>query len=143
SDRFDAMEVLIAQRVAGARLPASIGVAWRALVATDGRIALGSLAAGLNCSHRTLIARFRATVGFPPKTIARLLRFNRPVHSIDRFSRPRADEPAGKPYITIKQPDDPLVRAVQWADLAADCGYVDQAHFIKEFREFAGITPDA
>jgi AraC-like DNA-binding protein len=31
--------------------------------------------------------------------------------------------------------------AVRWADIAADCGYFDQSHFIKEFRRFAGAPP--
>jgi AraC-like DNA-binding protein len=82
-------------------------------------------------------------VGFPPKTIARLLRFNRAVRSLDRLSRTRGTEPAGKPYIETTPPEDPVVGAIQWAGLAADCGYFDQPHLIKEFREFAGITPHA
>jgi methylphosphotriester-DNA--protein-cysteine methyltransferase len=90
------MESLIAERVAEAEIPFSIGSAWRRLVATDGRIALGALASEMDCSHRTLIARFRTCVGFPPKTIARLLRFNRAVRSLDRLSGTRADEPASK-----------------------------------------------
>jgi AraC-like DNA-binding protein len=137
------MDSLIAERVAGAELPSSIGLAWRRLVATDGRIALGSLAAEVDCSHRTLIARFRTCVGFPPKTIARLLRFDRAVRSLDRLSGTRASDPSGKPYIATKQPDDPLVGAIQWADLAADCGYCDQAHLIRDFQELAGVTPNA
>jgi AraC-like DNA-binding protein len=143
ADRFAAMESLIAERVADAKIPASVTLAWRRLVAADGSIALGSLAAEMDCSHRTLIARFRAWVGLPPKTIARLLRFNRAMRSLDRLSRTREQGPVGKPYIETGQADDRLAGAIQWADLAADCGYVDQPHLIKDFREFAGTTPDA
>jgi AraC-like DNA-binding protein len=143
ADRFAAMESLIAERVAEAEIPSCIGSAWRRLVATDGRIALGSLASEVDCSHRTLIARFRTCVGFPPKTIARLLRFNRAVRSLDRLCRTRANEPASKPYIEAEQAEDRLVGAIRWADLAADCGYFDQAHLIKDFREFAGSPPAA
>jgi hypothetical protein len=64
TERFAAMESLIAERVADAEIPASIGLAWRRLAATDGRIALASLATEMDCSHRTLIARFRTCVGF-------------------------------------------------------------------------------
>ena len=99
SERFDAMEALIAARIADARMSGSIALAWRKLVAADGRVVLGSLARELDCSHRTLIARFRTTVGLPPKTVARLLRFNRVVRCLDRASRTRANETVGKPYI--------------------------------------------
>jgi AraC-like DNA-binding protein len=143
ADRFTAMESLIADRVADADIPASVDVAWRRLVAADGRVAIGSLAAGMDCSHRTLIARFRTCVGFPPKTIARLLRFNRAIRSLDRLNGMRAGAPAGKPYIEGRQPDDRPVGAMPWADLAADCGYFDQAHLIRDFQAFAGSTPDA
>ncbi len=142
-DRFAAMESLIAERVARVESPASVAAAWRRLVATDGRIALGSLAAEMDCSHRTLIARFRTCVGLPPKTIARLLRFNRVVRSLDRLSRTRSNDPVGKPYIEVRTPEDRKAGAIQWADLAADCGYFDQAHLIRDFREFAGSTPAA
>ena len=144
SDRFVAMESLIAERVAGREIPASVGSAWRRLVATDGRIALGSLASEMDCSHRTLIARFRTCVGFSPKTIARLLRFNRAV-ALARPVKP-AREPTSLRASRISRASRrkiDLVSSVQWADLAADCGYVDQAHLIKDFREFAGSTPAA
>jgi AraC-like DNA-binding protein len=141
TERFDAMESLIAQRVAEAEMSGTVGFVWRKLVAADGRVALGSLASELDCSHRTLIAKFRTNVGFPPKTIARLLRFNRVMRSLDRSSGTRANETVGKPY--IEAAGNRCAGAIDWADIATDCGYFDQAHLINEFRAFAGDTPVA
>lgn len=133
ADRFAAMESLIAERIGGAESP--VGIAWKKLLASDGRIALTSLASDMQCSYRTFIARFRSSIGLPPKTIARLMRFNRVVRSIDR----RGSDSVGKPYIESTGESVPI----PWADVAADCGYFDQAHLIREFREFAGSTPGA
>jgi len=156
--RFAAMDALIAARIADAAKPRAVADAvsgavahvWHRLVATDGAVPLGPLAAELDCSHRALIARFRTSVGFPPKTIARLLRFNRVVHALDRASRTRADGTVGKPYIESAQAHARRIRddarrsiSIRWAEIAADCGYFDQAHLIKDFREFAGRTPTA
>ncbi|HWM29439.1 MAG TPA: AraC family transcriptional regulator [Woeseiaceae bacterium] len=68
-------------------------------------------------SHRGFVALFRRSVGLSPKRYARVLRFQRVLAR------------AGK-------------RDVTWADLALQAGYCDQAHFSREFREFAGVSPE-
>lgn len=139
--RFAAMDALIAERLSGRAIPASIGAAWRRLARTDGRLPIGSLVSQAGCSHRTLIAGFERYVGLSPKRAARVLRFNRVLRALERRSGTRAREPVGQPYLDIASPDAPRLRAIPWADLAADAGCVDQAHLIKEFRQFAGRSP--
>jgi AraC-like DNA-binding protein len=135
AQRFSALESLIGERVAGSEVPAALCSIWSRLVGTDGRIAVGSLAAELDCSHRALIARFRTYAGFPPKTIARMLRFDGAVRSLERGTL--------GPYLEVEPARDPRVDAVPWTQIAARCGYSDQAHLIKDFRQFAGRTPAA
>jgi AraC-like DNA-binding protein len=68
-------------------------------------------------SHTRLIQLFREHVGFTPKLFHRIRRFQ---SVLDRLQK-------GLP--------------VNWAELAPECGYYDQAHLIRDFRAFAGITP--
>lgn len=78
---------------------------------------IGSIVDGIGMSQRRFIELFTAEVGLTPKVFSRVLRFQRAVHSI--ASSPRVD----------------------WCQLALDCGYYDQAHFIHDFQAFSGITP--
>jgi AraC-like DNA-binding protein len=82
---------------------------------TGGMMPVSALADELQWSRKHLANRFRADVGLAPKTIARLLRFRRVVDSGDLSSR--------------------------WTEVALDAGYFDQAHLIRDFRQFAGMTP--
>jgi AraC-like DNA-binding protein len=90
--------------------------AWRILEKTHGTAPIGWICDRLGRSRRHLAARFREQVGLPPKTVARIMRFDRAVS-------------------LLRRSDDQL------ADVAFECGYFDQAHFAREFREFAGSTP--
>jgi AraC-like DNA-binding protein len=116
--RFELLDRLIGARVVEAR-PPSTGVAWawRRLRETRGRAAVGGLAAELGWSHRRLIAGFREQVGMPPKTIGRVLRFEHVSRALMETPEPRL------------------------AEVALDCGYYDQAHLNRDFRQFAGTTP--
>ena len=140
-DRFDAIEALIAERVARTALPREVAWVSRRLEAADGRLRLRRILGEIDCSHRALIARFRTCIGCNPKTFARLLRFDRAMRTLNSLIRKPADAPAGQPYIESDGPEDRRAATVRWVDIAADCGYFDQSHFIRDFRRFAGAAP--
>jgi AraC-like DNA-binding protein len=116
--RFDILESALLGRLDRARAPSpDVDWAWRRLVATHGAVEVGLLTEELGCSRRHLAARFREQVGVAPKALARILRFRRVLELIER------DGVAG------------------WADIAVRCGYYDQSHLNRDFRDFAGHTP--
>jgi AraC-like DNA-binding protein len=119
--RFDLLDAAILRRYARApEPPAGVAWAWRMLELSGGRARVGDLSERLGWAPRRLIDGFSAHVGVTPKTAGRILRF----HRATRFLR-ETDAQA------------PIAR------IASECGYTDQAHMTREFREFAGKTPAA
>lgn len=76
-----------------------------------------SVRAALGWSPRRFIAQFSMRVGLTPKRYGRLQRFQSTVHALAQG------------------------RDEGWAQFAVDAGYADQAHLIREFRAFSGLTP--
>jgi AraC-like DNA-binding protein len=115
--RFALLEATLRARFARAK-PASEAIAWAwgQLERSSGRIRIGALADTIGCSRKHLVARFRDELGLAPKALARVLRFER-AHAL-------LQKPGAKP-----------------GDVAAACGYYDQPHLNREFRELAGTTP--
>ncbi len=101
-----------ARRVTDRRVLATV----RATAAADQPLRVDSLISLTGLGARQLERVFRDNVGFGPKTLCRLVRFQRVVRAIEPVTR------------------------VSWARLAAQHGYADQAHLAREFREFAGTT---
>jgi AraC-like DNA-binding protein len=120
NERFDLIESALGKRLATAEPPPpDIDWAWRRLTSARGRVRIADLAAELGCSRKHLATRFREHVGIPPKLLARLLRFSHASELMLSF-----------PQATV-------------AEVAAACGYYDQAHLDRDFREFAETTPTA
>lgn len=94
--------------------------AWTLLLASGGAVSAAALAAEVGWSGRRLAERFRREIGLSPKAAARVIRF-------DRARRRLQPGPQG---------GAPLI-----ADVAAECGYYDQAHLAREFRALAGCPP--
>ena len=126
-DRFDIVESFFAQRLAERAPSPVVARAWQALSASAGAVNLARLSADLDLTHRELIATFRQHIGLTPKRAARVLRFHRAVGLL------------AAPFPHRVPPADGLTTCL--ADIAYDCGYYDQAHFSREFREFSGKTP--
>jgi AraC-like DNA-binding protein len=135
-DRFDALEAVLAERLADQAPPALAAHAFHRVTTGDGSLA--SLAEDLGCSHRHLVAQFHECVGLAPKMVARLTRLSQALAAIDRAAR--GGQPEGKPYLETRFAR-PHRGAIAWADLAATCGYYDQSHFIRDFRAFTGWSP--
>jgi AraC-like DNA-binding protein len=117
--RFDRLEAWIARRLSDAAMDVrATAFAWTQLRASNGRRRIEDIARELGWSRRRLADAFRDDVGLTPKVVARLTRFERALRRI--------------------QVDD---GAHDWATIAIDSGYYDQAHFTNEFRAFANCTP--
>jgi AraC-like DNA-binding protein len=82
-----------------------------------GRVQVVTQQIGL--SQRRLAQLFHEQVGVSPKTFHRVRRFQ---HTLKRLHG---------------------LRAVDWAEMAVECGYYDQAHLSHDFRQIAGMTPSA
>ncbi len=83
------------------------------------RRSISEVTAQLSLSPKRFIQLFRETVGLTPKLYCRILRFQEVLHLVNRGQQ------------------------IEWADIAAVCGYYDQAHFIHDFQTFSGLTPGA
>ncbi|GGK85370.1 AraC family transcriptional regulator [Mangrovihabitans endophyticus] len=115
--RFAVLDRHLCQRRDDQRPGVDTGVthAYRRILATGGRVRIGSLAAETGWSARHLNNRFRAETGMRLKETARTARFDTARRLLATGSG--------------------IGRA------AADAGYSDQAHLTREFRDFAGCTP--
>jgi AraC-like DNA-binding protein len=115
--RFRLLDEFLLTRPKGRHQPSPVvEEAWRRLELAGGNLRLQELAAALQVSRRHLSSLFHEQVGLPPKTAARLL----------RFTRARTRLQSGPESC---------------AGVAAECGYFDQPHLNRDFREFAGTNP--
>ena len=95
----------------------SVDAAVRAILRAGGNLSIAALAPALGVSRQHLARAFARHVGVPPKMFARVARVRRVLAKARVASR------------------------VDWAALALDAGYYDQAHLAGEVREITGRTP--
>jgi AraC-like DNA-binding protein len=100
------------------RLDARVRFAVETIERTRGLISVEALAHAGNMTRRHLERRFLEDVGTTPKRLARITRFQ---HALRILNRLDSRNPG--------------------VETAARCGYSDQSHFIREFRQLAGCSP--
>jgi len=104
-----------------AALTPEVARAWQLLTASASALPVAEIADAVGYSGRHLRARMRAETGLSPKLVGRIARFDRTRRILQRRVT------AGGPALL--------------AELAAGCGYADQAHLTRDFRDFVGCPP--
>jgi AraC-like DNA-binding protein len=88
-----------------------------ALLGEDPARPIADIASAVGVSHGHLDREFTRIVGLSPRRLARLLRVEKMLEAID------------------------IDAGVPWADLAADLGWADQSHMIRDVKRHTGSTP--
>lgn len=87
------------------------------LLRLNGNVPMEQIASLACLSLRQFERVSKERIGFSPKLFARLIRFSRAYRLRENFPQ------------------------VSWTSIAHECGYFDQMHFIRDFKEFAGVIP--
>ncbi|MET3508543.1 AraC-like DNA-binding protein [Halalkalibacter oceani] len=72
----------------------------------------------IGISHRRFIELFKRETGYTPKRYSRIRRFQEVLRKMNERQT-----------------------MIDWTDIAFNCGYYDQSHFIKDFCSFSGLNP--
>ncbi|MDE2881690.1 MAG: helix-turn-helix domain-containing protein [Acidobacteriota bacterium] len=115
-ERIGALQAFLLRHLERHRKPDVSGLV-RALWRTPPPVRIDRMADSLGIGQRRLERTFETSLGMTPKHLTRLTRFLRACRSLR------------------EAPDARLT------GIAYDAGFYDQAHFIHEFRTFAGLTP--
>ena len=112
------LEMALLERAAGTwDTQPVVEYAVRSFLAAPQALRISEIVADTGYSSRRFIELFKQHVGMTPKLFCRVRRFQGVLRRIT----------GGRP--------------VSWTDVALDCGYFDQAHFIHDFRAFSGVNP--
>jgi AraC-like DNA-binding protein len=87
------------------------------LLDTDPAMPVADVADRVGISHGHLNREFSRVVGLTPRAVTRLLRLQHMLGELD------------------------VERRIVWTDVAAELGWFDQAHFIRDFKRHTGVTP--
>lgn len=118
---FDAINEVITDFLLGQvkrlKRPMPFDLAMLELLKYNGNIPVEQLASAACLSLRQFERVSKERIGVPPKFFSRITRFSKAYRMRERSSE------------------------LSWTSIAHECGYFDQMHFIRDFKEFAGVAP--
>jgi AraC-like DNA-binding protein len=115
--RAELLSQFLIRRLATSKPTVSLAThAVRTIIEAKGNIHITALADHHGISIRQMERHFHDYAGFSPKTYARILRFQASMNEYGHSEK-------------------------RLVDIALDCGYYDQAHFIHDFKAFSGYSP--
>ena len=115
--KLDALEQLLQRMWSPLSVHSAVTFALKSFRHQPDQLSIATVNSQIGLSPKRFIEQFKTAVGITPKRYCRLLRFQRALSDAARR------------------------RGADWTQVAVDCGYYDQAHFIHDFRSFSGITP--
>ncbi|SCY87639.1 helix-turn-helix transcriptional regulator [Flavobacterium caeni] len=116
--RIATLEGFLLERLAQSKkIQLDIAACVDDILLSDGLITIDELADKYNTGKRHLERKFLSTVGLSQKMFARIVRFNKALQLI-----------ADKDFSTF-------------TSVAHEGGFYDQAHFIRDFKDFTGLNP--
>ncbi len=116
--RFAICDELLGRAMGVDTLEPALARAWRLILESGGTGSVSRLAECVGWTRQHLARRFAAEYGLSPKLAARVVRFERACATLREV---------------------PFVPSI--AQVAAACGYYDQAHLNRDFVALAGCTP--
>lgn len=116
SQRVEILSAFLTSRLSADKREISpIFYAINKIIVERGLADISELSSELFISRRQFERRFKEFAGFSPKTYARIVRFQT---AVKEYGNGRT-----------------------LTEIAYECGYYDQSHFINDFREFSGYSP--
>lgn len=119
SERFRVVEdFLLSEFRPQLKVDACVSFAVTEMTERPGAVNIARMNHHIGYSQKHFTELFRRAVGVTPKAYLKIMRFQKAVKTID------------------------LSGEHDWRQIALDCGFYDQSHFINDFRNFSGFTPE-
>ena len=118
SERIELIEIFLLNRLTDRKnIDDIVKSTVEAILTANGQLSVNELSKRNNINRRQLTRKFSSTIGLSPKQLSKTIRLQNALKSFTTNNNKSLTE------------------------LAYENEYYDQAHFIKEFKEFTGLTP--